>query len=139
MTATDELRLPNDTKELDTLLNERGQEHRVWPSGLVVWHDERTVYEYEPAKNHHSEYWGGILRMTMRHCTPEQAIAATLGSDLEAENAKLRELVRVMAYCMQCKRECDECAMNGADGTITALAGCDELRDRMRELGVEVE
>ena len=79
MTATDELRLPNDTKELDTLLNERGQEHRVWPSGLVVWHDERTVYEYEPAKNHHSEYWGGILRMTLRHCTPEQAVEATLG------------------------------------------------------------
>lgn len=79
MKITDELRLPNDTKELDTLLNERGQDHRVWPSGLVVWHDERTVYEYEPAKNHHSEYWGGILRMTLRHCTPEQAIDATLG------------------------------------------------------------
>jgi len=80
MTATDELRLPNDTNELDMLLNERGQEHRVWPSGRVVWHDESTVYEYEPAKNHHDEYWGGILRMTMRHLTPEQAIAATLGS-----------------------------------------------------------
>lgn len=79
MTATEELRLPNDTKELDALLNERGQEHRVWPSGMVVWHDERTTYEYEPAKNHHSEYWGGILRMTMRHLTPEQAIDATLG------------------------------------------------------------
>jgi len=80
MTATDELRLPNDTNELDMLLNERGQEHRVWPSGRVVWHDESTVYEYEPAKNHHDEYWGGILRMTMRHLTPEQAIAATLGA-----------------------------------------------------------
>ena len=80
VSATDES-LPNDTKELDTLLNEHGQEHRVWPSGIVVWHDERTVYEYEPAKNHHDEYWGGILRMTMRHLTPAQAIAATLGSE----------------------------------------------------------
>ena len=51
---------------------------------------------------------------------------------------RLRELVRVMAYCMQYERECDECRMNGADGTITAPVGCDGLRDRMRELGVEV-
>ena len=57
---------------------------------------------------------------------------------LQAENAKLRELVRDMAYCMQYERECDECRMNGADGTITAPVGCDGLRDRMRELGVEV-
>ena len=57
---------------------------------------------------------------------------------LQAENAKLRELVRDMAYCMQYERECDECRMNGADGTITAPVGCDGLRDRMRELGIEV-
>ena len=55
---------------------------------------------------------------------------------LKAENAKLRELVRVMAYCMQHERECDECAMNGAEGTITAPVGCDGLLDRMRDLGV---
>lgn len=58
-------------------------------------------------------------------------------ANLNAENAKLRELVRDMAYCMQYERECDECRMNGADGTITAPVGCDGLRDRMRELGVE--
>ena len=52
---------------------------------------------------------------------------------------ELRELVRVMAYCMQCERDCDGCAMNGADGAVTELAGCDGLRDRMRELGIEVE
>jgi hypothetical protein len=65
--------------------------------------------------------------------------AALKASELQAENAKLKELVRVMAYCMQCERDCDGCAMNGADGPITELAGCDGLRDRMRELGVEVE
>ena len=54
------------------------------------------------------------------------------------ENAKLMKLVRVMAYCMQHERDCDGCAMNGADGAITALSGCDGLLDRLRELGVEV-
>ena len=53
-----------------------------------------------------------------------------------AENAKLRELVRVMAYCMQQGRDCDGCAANGADGAATAPSGCDWLRDRMREMGV---
>lgn len=55
-----------------------------------------------------------------------------------AENAELRELVRVVVYCMQYERECDGCRLNGADGTITAPVGCDGLFDRMRELGVEV-
>lgn len=59
--------------------------------------------------------------------------------DTHAENNELRELVRVMAYCMQYERECDECRMNGADGIITAPVGCDGLSDRMRELGIEVD
>ena len=53
-----------------------------------------------------------------------------------AENAKLRELVHVMAYCMQQYRDCDGCAANGADGAVTAPSGCDWLRECMRELGV---
>jgi hypothetical protein len=57
-------------------------------------------------------------------------------ADMLDENAKLRELMRVMAYCMQHGRECDGCRLNGADGTITAPVGCDGLLDRMRELGV---
>lgn len=57
----------------------------------------------------------------------------------ERENDKLRELVSVMAYCMQCERECDGCRLNDADGTITAPVGCDGLLDRMRELGIEVD
>lgn len=55
---------------------------------------------------------------------------------LDYENAKLRELVRVMAYCMQHERDCDGCRMNGADGTIEERCGCGELLDRLRELGV---
>lgn len=53
-----------------------------------------------------------------------------------AENAKLRKLINVMAYCMQGFRDCDGCAVNGAAGVVTAPSGCDWLRDRMRELGV---
>ena len=52
------------------------------------------------------------------------------------ENDKLRELMSVMAYCNQFRRDCDGCSMNGAAGIITERAGCDELLDRMRELGV---
>lgn len=55
---------------------------------------------------------------------------------LQAENAKLRELVCTMAYCMQYERECDGCRLNGADGAVTEPAGCDGLRELMRELGV---
>jgi hypothetical protein len=58
--------------------------------------------------------------------------------ELLAENRKLLELMSVMAYCNQFKRDCDGCSMNGAAGIITERAGCDELLARLRELGVEV-
>ena len=67
------------TERLSALLDERGKAHSVWPSGLVVWHDEGSwVYEYSPAKAE-GDYWGGILYATLRHCGPEQAVVATLG------------------------------------------------------------
>ena len=106
--------------------------------------DERGV-EYEPIDSVHSPnrrtLWGkvergkGILgldakyetiefkkgmRLTISDCSPEQAIDATLGGDLQAENEKLRELVREL-YEDQC-----------IDGDRW------KYRDRMRELGVEV-
>lgn len=68
----------------------------------------------------------------------EQSITARHLAELERENEKLRELVRVMFYCMQYERDCDGCRMNGADGAVTELVGCDGLRDRMRELGVDL-
>ena len=58
--------------------------------------------------------------------------------ELESSNTKLRELLRVMAYCNQFRRDCDGCSMNGAAGIITGRAGCDELLVRMRELGVKI-
>lgn len=61
-------------------------------------------------------------------------------SDFEADNAKLRELVRTMAYCMQDPKDCDKCSMNGARMRleIDPLFACDGLYDKLRELGIEV-
>ena len=56
---------------------------------------------------------------------------------LKAENAKLRELAGIMAYCMQ-ERNCDWCKVNGGTGEVTEPAGCDVLLDLLRELGIEV-
>ena len=81
MTATDELR---------RLLDERG----------VEWTEPNNK-----ARSHTTYWTAGVLRCgavefidgmvsiasTSDDITPEQAIEATLGSDLEAENAKLRE------------------------------------------------
>lgn len=74
--------------------------------------------------------------------TPEELIALMDGSEhmrLQAENAKLRKLMSVMAYCNQFRRDCDGCSLNGAAGIITERAGCDELLARLREMGVEVD
>lgn len=59
--------------------------------------------------------------------------------DQACENAKLRKLARVMAYCNQRERECDGCVINGGDGIVNSPAGCDSLRELMRELGIEVD
>ncbi len=103
MTATDELR---------RLLDERGVEwdDRGYPKTVTVWESDGIE-------------WFGLwrdgaieLEATM---TPEQAVESTLGSDLKAENAKLRELVRELA--------------NDPDAW-----DYDYFKHRMRELGVEV-
>lgn len=57
---------------------------------------------------------------------------------LRRENKELRELMSVMAYCNQFRRDCDGCRMNGKTGTITERAGCDELLDYLRDAGIEV-
>lgn len=58
--------------------------------------------------------------------------------NVERENAKLRELVRVFYHCTT-SGECDECPINGG-GPVHLMpdAICDTIHDRMRELGVEV-
>lgn len=82
-------------------------------------------------------YRDGAINYELDHC-PACKNVADLQEALD-ENAKLRELVRVMAYCNQYSPDCNGCRMNGAAGIITERAGCDELLARLRELGVEVE
>ena len=115
MTATDELR---------RLLDERGVE---WWEGdderKTHWRSNGLTWEYFNSGN--GDAWLGFLGACEQDIAPEQAIAATLGTqDLQAENAKLRELVRdlyEMAY-----PECPS-AFEAA------------FADRMRELGIEVD
>ena len=56
---------------------------------------------------------------------------------LQAENAKLRELVRTFYHCTT-SGECDECPINGG-GPVRLMPDtiCDTIHDRMRELGVD--
>lgn len=57
---------------------------------------------------------------------------------LNDENEKLRELVRILAYCMSEERDCDRCTLNGADMPTPIISACDSLPDLLRELGIEV-
>ena len=75
-------------------------------------------------------YWALAEEVTHLHGQLDQ---------LKAENAKLREVAGIVAYCMQAERDCDGCKMNGAAGTVTESAGCDGLLDLLRELGIEVD
>lgn len=60
---------------------------------------------------------------------------------IEDENAKLRELVRVMAYCAYDEHSCDRCAMNGAEMHITVDRSlcCDGMLEKLIEVGIGVE
>lgn len=104
--------------------------------------DERGVEWTEPNNKarSHTTYWtAGVLRCgavefidgmvsiaaTSDDITPEQAIEATLGSDLQAENEKLREL---------CADLYDHAAFS-----IDYFGDAHGILPRMRELGIEVD
>lgn len=113
MTATDELR---------RLLDELGVEHEgedFKRYAYTYWGDW-VFMEPLDAKPH---TLGAQCELMLAPATPEQAIAATLGAGtLQAENAKLRELVRDM--------------WTWQDAVPYGMHA--EICDRMRELGVEV-
>ena len=62
--------------------------------------------------------------------------------EAEAENAKLRELVDILCFCMQIHKRCDDCKLNGAKGELglghDPLLACDGLHEMLKELGIEV-
>lgn len=62
-------------------------------------------------------------------------------AQLKAENAKLRNLVHILCYCMQIHAECDDCRLNGSKGELAfdPLCACDGLHELLREVGIEVK
>lgn len=85
--------------------------------------------------------WDGLRRFWSIGLTEDGCLMRDRACKAEAENAKLRELVRIMAYCMQEGTDCDGCKLNGGAGrneALDAFWACDGLYDRMRELGIEV-
>ena len=59
----------------------------------------------------------------------------------ESENAALRELINILAFCTNDEaHDCDKCAINGADTHVTVPEWlfCDSLIERLWTLGVEV-
>lgn len=115
MTATDELR---------RLLDERGVE---WRDDSSIYGTRRTVWTADGVTYVAAEV-SGRLKVS-GYLTPQQAVEATLGSDLKAENEKLRELVRNLYACIN-NRDCDYCEY--------VDEAC-EFERNMRELGVEVD
>ena len=60
--------------------------------------------------------------------------------DLATENAKLRELVRILVHCMDEVDNCDSCPINGNPYDVSReWAACDTLYEMLCELGVEVD
>ena len=61
-------------------------------------------------------------------------------AEIEAQNAKLRELVHILCHCMNLHAKCDDCRLNGSKGEIAhdKLCACDGLYKMLRELGIEV-
>ena len=56
---------------------------------------------------------------------------------LEAQNAKLRELVRDYEHCNM-HADCDWCKYDGTTSTHCPLSPCFPDADELRELGIEV-
>ena len=107
------------TESLRRMLDDRGVR---WRTDLSVTNKvEWTIWPSPWFREVWAKEVDGRVSIFNTPMTPAQAIEATLGSDLQAENAKLRELVREL-YEDQC-----------IDGDQW------RYRDRMRELGVEVE
>lgn len=63
--------------------------------------------------------------------------------ELATKNAKLRELVDILCFCMQIHKRCDDCKLNGAKGELglghDPLLACDGLHEMLKELGIEVD
>ena len=133
--------------DLRSMLDER---HVKWRTDTSVTNKvEWTIWKSPWFKEVWAKEVDGSISIFNCSMTPAQAIEATLGSDLKAENAKriydrclnrvgqleaenkkLRELVRIaINYCDT--GTCDGCPIQGESGSCP-------YSDMARELGVEV-
>lgn len=120
LTATDRLRAMLDERGVEWV---EGQEN---PDLFTGWHASNG----EKAAVHETH---GKLYLVVNGIEPEQAIAATLGSEQEKA---LEELVRDMSAALihdNCYRWCEP---NEPCNLITD--GRCQYRERMKELGIEV-
>lgn len=87
---------------------------------IAEQHDEIAALRAENAKL--------VMKLNAEHIVRQ---------NVERENAKLRELVRVFYHCTT-SGVCDECPVNGG-GAVHLMPDtiCDTMHDRMRELGVD--
>lgn len=120
MTATDDLRSMLDERSVE---HYDGTEGTYWGGSVLARNGLHTVYRFS------ARGVVGGLDVHLLRVTPEQAIEATLGSDLKAENAKLRELVCAAWRCIHTGPSCYDCCL---------IAGGCTLQSAMRELGVEL-
>ena len=83
----------------------------------------------------------GYIRELVRRDIHDERLdyVALKTSELQSENAKLRELVSILVHCMNEVDNCHTCPINGNLYDVRAgeWAACDTLRDMLRELGVE--
>lgn len=119
------------TDELRRLLDERGVEWRRTPHYSSESMDNETVFCGIGIEWLASDHLNGRLglRALKYEVTPEQAVEATMGGDLQAENAKLRELVEYMHRCF----------VRGHDWGPYCEGETVWVEQRMRELGIEVD
>lgn len=129
----------NATDELRRLLDERGVEWRKAPHYSGESQDNETIFEGNGIEWYTNDHMNGRLglRALRYEVTPQQAVEATLGSDLKAENEKLRELVLHMHTCLEHYEpgdtiSCKQCPYDNETW------GCDYER-LMAELGIEVD
>lgn len=131
MSATDELRRLLDERGVEWLGTNFTKPTNGHPTNTSLYPENHDAVFIEYTD-------GSVLRQF--DLTPEQAIAATLGNDgaersndgvaeLQAENDKLRELVRYMHRCY----------VWGHDWGPYGAPEKEWVEEQMRELGIEVD
>lgn len=128
MTATDELRRLLDERGAEWIGTSFSKPAKGHPTNTSLGeeHHEATFIEYDD---------GNVLRLF--DLTPAQAVEATLGSDLEAENVKLRELLVGAFEDMNAWQKVIAGSNEWGYGKGCLDRLC-KLRDAMQELGMEV-